>query len=94
MKNITVAIPEAVYTKARVYAAERNTSVSAMVREYLAEVTQGIEDSQKRAAVLQELWAQLDNRRASGRPHFDASDRLTREQLYDEAFRGHKRSPL
>jgi hypothetical protein len=35
MKNITLAVDDDVYRMARVVAAERDTSVSALVREYL-----------------------------------------------------------
>ncbi|HUA99337.1 MAG TPA: DUF6364 family protein [Terracidiphilus sp.] len=35
MKNITISIPDQVYRKARMYAASRDTSVSAVVRQYL-----------------------------------------------------------
>jgi len=37
MKNITVSVPEEIYRKARVKAAERETSVSAEVSRFLAE---------------------------------------------------------
>ena len=33
MKNITVAVPEEIYRAARIYAAERDSSVSALVAE-------------------------------------------------------------
>ena len=35
MKNITVTVPDDVYRNARIRAAERGTSVSALVGEYL-----------------------------------------------------------
>jgi hypothetical protein len=35
MRNITVTIPDDCYTKARVWAAQRNTSVSAVVKYLL-----------------------------------------------------------
>jgi hypothetical protein len=42
MKNITVSIDDETYRRARVRAAELNTSVSVMVRKYLAGVSSGI----------------------------------------------------
>lgn len=39
VKNLTVAIEEEVYRKARVLAAESGTSVSALVRDHLREIT-------------------------------------------------------
>ena len=38
MKNITLAIDEAVLTEVRKIAAERETTVNALVREYLGEL--------------------------------------------------------
>lgn len=35
MKNITLSVDDAVYDQSRVIAAQRQTTVSAMVREYL-----------------------------------------------------------
>ncbi len=35
MKNITVSIPDHIYRNARIKAARRNTSVSALVRKFL-----------------------------------------------------------
>jgi hypothetical protein len=42
MKNITVSIPDQVYRMARVWAARRDTSVSAVVK-YLLETLPGIQ---------------------------------------------------
>jgi hypothetical protein len=42
MRNITVTIPDKAYRQARVWAAERDTSVSAIVR-YLLETLPGIQ---------------------------------------------------
>jgi hypothetical protein len=44
MRNITVCIPDDAYHRARVWAAERDTSVSAVVR-YLLETLPGIKRS-------------------------------------------------
>jgi predicted CopG family antitoxin len=44
MRNITVTIPDDVYTRARVWAAERDMSVSAVVK-YLLETMPGIKRS-------------------------------------------------
>jgi len=41
MRNITVTIPDDSYTRARIWAAQRNTSVSAVVR-HLLETLPGI----------------------------------------------------
>ena len=52
MKNITLAIDEDVLAKARRIAAERNTTVNALVRDYLAHLA-GREDRVK--AAMEEL---------------------------------------
>ena len=44
MRNITVCIPDDAYLRARVWAAERDTSISAVVR-YLLETLPGIKRS-------------------------------------------------
>jgi len=38
MKNITLAIEDEILDRARIVAAEKRTSINAMVREFLAEV--------------------------------------------------------
>ena len=39
MKNITVSIPDEIYLKARIKAARRSTSVSALVRDFLVSLS-------------------------------------------------------
>ena len=39
MKNITVALDDETYRKARIVAAQRDSSVSAMVKKYLLSLT-------------------------------------------------------
>jgi hypothetical protein len=46
MRNITVTIPDDSYTRARVWAAERNTSISAVVR-YMLETLPGLKRASK-----------------------------------------------
>jgi antitoxin component of RelBE/YafQ-DinJ toxin-antitoxin module len=55
MKNITFAIDEEVLDKARVVAAQRKTTVSAMVREFLTEISNGDERRERARAELLEL---------------------------------------
>jgi hypothetical protein len=79
MKNITVAVPDDVYRAARVRAAERDTSVSALVAEYLASLTHGdaefqrLEDQQRRIT--------------DGIKRFSASNRVSRDDLHDRVLR-------
>ena len=76
MKNLTVSVDEATYTRARVIAASRGSSVSRLVRDYLGQ----LDDSEGRA--VQEwdrLWSQFD---AAGAR---VGDRPTRARTYEDA---------
>ncbi len=76
MKNITVSVPEPVYRRARVRAAERDRSLSALVREFLTALAADAEADFARRRRLQD--------RVLARPRrFSASARLTRAQAHD-----------
>jgi plasmid stability protein len=73
MKNITVSIDDEIYREARIKAAERDTSVSALVREYLKSLSQNDE------------FERLVNKEEAVRARiklFSGSDRLSRDELY------------
>jgi len=55
MKNITLAIDEEVLAEARRYAAARNTTVNALVRDYLSQIAQDSDRIAKARARLLEL---------------------------------------
>ena len=82
MRNITVSIDEETYRLARVRAAESDTSVSALVREFLEELVHG-ETREERFARLKrlqdEVLAELDARGGGLR----AEDMLSRDELHD-----------
>jgi plasmid stability protein len=79
VKNITVTVPDDVYRTARIRAAERGTSVSALVGEYLRSLS-------GRGAEFSRLEAQQQQvQREIGR--FRARDRLDRDRLHDRAVR-------
>jgi hypothetical protein len=75
MKNITVAIEDEVYRRARIAAAERSTSVSALVRDYLRALTT---DADAREDATVALFAALDQAE-----ELRAGDRLTRETAHE-----------
>ena len=75
MKNITVAIDDETYRLARIRAAERSTSVSDMVREFLTSLT-GTEPPREKLGDI------IESIRAEG-GGIDPSDNLTREELHD-----------
>ncbi len=74
MKNITVTLPEDVYRRARVKAAERDTSVSALVREFLTRLGEDENDFDRRRRLQDDVLASIDE--------FRASDRLTRDEVH------------
>ena len=87
MRNITVSVDEETYRLARVRAAESDTSVSALVREFLEELVHG-ETREERFARLErlqdEVFAEIKARGGGLR----AADNLSRDELYDrDAFR-------
>ena len=79
MPNITVSLPEDVYRRARIRAAEQNTSVSAMVRQFLTETGTAETDFERRRRLQDQVLATLSR--------FSARDRLTREEVHDRALR-------
>ena len=79
MKNITVTVPYDVYRNARIRAAERGTSVSALVAEYLRSLS--LREAEFSRLEDQQQQVQREIRR------FRARDRLDRDQLHDRAVR-------
>jgi hypothetical protein len=82
VKNITVSVPDDVYRQARITAAERGSSVSALVSQFLRslDANGGQDEFQRRARQEQEIVAGID-------PRFSAADNLPRDELYDRALR-------
>jgi plasmid stability protein len=74
VKNITVSLDDETYRRARIRAAERETSVSAMVRRFLIETA----DEESPAERLKREEVRL---RESIRA-FRASDRLSRDEAH------------
>lgn len=75
MKNITVSLDDGAYRRARVLAAERNTSVSALVRDYLAGLGQERETHERLLALERELRGRVRR--------FRGGDRLERARLHE-----------
>jgi len=78
VKNITVSVPDELYRRARIRAAEKGTSVSALVRDLLSQVTAQNEAEHRRAQLLETI----DSIRKAN-PNFDATDLLSRDALHD-----------
>jgi plasmid stability protein len=77
--NITVSVPDDVYRAARIRAAERGSSVSALVAGYLSSLSEhGLEFS-RRETEQRRVQDEIDR--------FSASDRLDREAVHERALR-------
>ena len=75
MKNITVSVSEDVYRRARIKAAEMDTSVSALVREFLENLGSGRSDFERRRRLQDEVRGTVKS--------FRARDRLSRDEVHD-----------
>jgi plasmid stability protein len=75
MRNITVSIPDDIYRRARVRAAERETSVSALVREFLQGLADGGTDFEARCRLQDEVLRSIRR--------FRAGDRSSREEAHE-----------
>ena len=75
MKNITVTVDDETYRKARVRAAELDTSVSAVVRSFLAEFADADVDFERRRKLQASTLASIRS--------FRATPRMTREEAHE-----------
>lgn len=81
MRNVTLSIDEETYRRARIRAAELDTSISSLVRDYLRELAKD-HDSESRFARLRRLQDEtLEAIRARG-GGIRSADNLTRDELY------------
>jgi hypothetical protein len=74
MKNITVSVDDQVYRRARIMAAENDTSVSALVKNFLNGLSEGETDIERRKRLQNETLASIKS--------FRASSRLSRDQVH------------
>jgi Arc/MetJ-type ribon-helix-helix transcriptional regulator len=79
MKNITVSVDDEVYHRARLRAAEKRTSVSALVRCAL----QALAGEETEFERLKRMERKVVGRLAARRSRFAGSDRLSREEVHD-----------
>jgi plasmid stability protein len=75
VKNITVSLPDNVYRKARIRAAERDTSVSALVKQFLIGLTEEESEFERRKRLQTEVLATITG--------FEAGDRVSRDEVHD-----------
>lgn len=79
VKNITVSVDDEVHRRARIRAAERGTSLSAAVRDFLIVFAGGETDFEQRKRLQTETLASIER--------FRAADRLSREDIHERAIR-------
>ncbi|MFT4234317.1 MAG: DUF6364 family protein [Microbacterium sp.] len=77
MKNITVSVPDDVYQRARVHAAENGTSVSRMVIDFLWTAADRDLELEEAARKRDEIVASIKG--------FSATDRLSRDEVHERA---------
>jgi len=75
VRNITVTVSEETHRKAKIRAAELDTSVSALVRDFLEKVAQTESDFERRRRLQDEVLATVTR--------FRAADRLSRDEAHD-----------
>jgi len=75
MKNITVTVDDETYRQARIKAAEEDTSVSALVKQYLLNLARGDSTFERLLQEEREIRARVKG--------FSAGDRLSRDELYE-----------
>ena len=74
MRNITVSIDDDTYRRARVAAAQKDTSVSALVKTYLERLAAEETEMERLKRREREIRAQITG--------FSAGERVSREALY------------
>ena len=79
MKNITISVPDDVYREARIRAAERGSSVSALVAEYLRALSDREAEFDRLEAQQRQVQGEIER--------FSARDRLDRDEIHARAVR-------
>jgi hypothetical protein len=74
MRNFTVSIDEQTYRAARIVAAQRNATVSSLVRDYLNSLVNESQQPDTRKKALFKAFDKASN--------FKASDRLLRSEIH------------
>lgn len=75
MKNITVTVDDETYRRARIRAAEQDTSVSALVKRFLTDLGSGESEFDRLKREEREIRARIHG--------FDGGDRLSREDVHE-----------
>ena len=86
MRNITVSVDDETYRQARIRAAEMDTSVSALVREYLRDLSNAGPQAENQETVAERRMRRLLEVREEIRrhhPNFRVADNIPRDELYN-----------
>ena len=75
VRNVTVSLDDEIYRRARVKAAERDTSLSALVRDFLISLGEGETEFERRKRLQDEILRSI--------VAFRAQDRLSRDDAHD-----------
>lgn len=78
MKNITVSLDDETYRRARIIAAQRDTSVSALVKRFLADLASGETEFERLQREEEKIRAKITE--------FSASENVPRDELYDRRY--------
>ena len=78
MRNITVSVDEDTYRRARIAAAERDTSVSALVKAYLEQLASKETETERLKRREREIRSQITD--------FTASTRISREDAHKRSL--------
>ncbi len=76
MKNVTLSLDDQTWREARIVAAERGTSLSALVRDYLRSLHSSRPSHEQ---AVKRMFAAMD----SVKSKFGAANRMTRDEVHD-----------
>ncbi len=82
MKNITIAVDDELYRQARIKAAERSTSISAMFKAFLLQLTSS-DSAETEFQSLQREEEELRTELRARRMGLNPAHNLSREELHD-----------
>ena len=83
MKTISVSVDEETHRLAKIRAAETGTTVSAMMRDLLTELLNRSPETETEPEWRRRRLAEVLSRLEAEGISLDASERLTREEMYD-----------
>lgn len=79
MRNLTLSVPDDVYRKARIKAAEQGRSVSAIVTEFLSTLDKADAEFERLVSLEEKVLAEIKD--------FRAGDRLGRDEVHERGLR-------